>query len=216
MPSIFTNDTSRGPLYQYWKERGQEEKALREQRIQEARLRSKGFRPMDPAFGPSSTESYAHRAASGPPAYGHESVDAEGRSEGSSSSSAAAVRQQQQQQGGSAGAVVDDNELPSYGALTGRRSEDLTGAGGEDPLLPAEEEKARLRRLEDQRRQIQADSALAQSLSTEDEEVATKTPAQAPEIKGMPPDDRRKSTAGKIGRWLAEAATGYTNKQERW
>ncbi|KIW22697.1 uncharacterized protein PV07_10967 [Cladophialophora immunda] len=200
MPTIFTNEYSRGPLYQYWKERNQEEKALREQRIEEAKLRSKGFRPMEPAFGPSSTDSYAHRAASGPPAYHPDTgAGAEGV-EGSS------LRQQQPQRESAGGG----DELPSYGASTGGAAAER-GADEPPSLLSAEEEKARLRQLEEQRRQIQSDSALAQTLSAEEED-----PDEAAQAgKGKQPE-RRKSTAGKIGRWLADAASGYTKKQERW
>ncbi|OAL35969.1 hypothetical protein AYO20_04875 [Fonsecaea nubica] len=220
MPTIFTNEYSRGPLYQYWKERNQEEKALREQRVQEAKLRSKGFRPMDPAFGPSSSDSYAQRATSGPPAYRRESdagAGTEGGVEGSTAVGSGTGAAQQSQRG-PVGTAAGDDELPSYGAST-----DLPAAGGEgsdQPLLSAEEEKARLRQLEEQQRQIRSDSALAQTLSAEEEQEQAaqgeETDAAAAAAgKGKQPE-RRKSTAGKIGRWLADAASGYTKKQERW
>ncbi|OAP63988.1 hypothetical protein AYL99_03215 [Fonsecaea erecta] len=197
MPTIFTNEYSRGPLYQYWKERNQEEKALREQRIEEAKLRSKGFRPMGPAFGPSSTDSYAHRATSGPPAYRHD-ADA-GAEEGAVEGSLARPGRQ-----GSAG---QDDPLPSYGASTGQ-----SDTAADASLFSAEEEKSRLRHLEEQRQQIQSDAALAQTLSAQEESEEDQEQAGS---KGKQPA-RRKSTAGKIGRWLADAATGYTRKQERW
>ncbi|KIW77465.1 hypothetical protein Z517_09911 [Fonsecaea pedrosoi CBS 271.37] len=215
MPTIFTNEYSRGPLYQYWKERNQEEKALREQRVQEAKLRSKGFRPMDPAFGPSSSDSYAQRAASGPPAYRRES-DARRESVEGSSAVGAGVGAAQHSQRGPIGTVGGDDELPSYGASTDLPA--AAGEGSDQTLLSAEEEKARLRQLEEQQRQIQSDSALAQTLSAEEEQEQA---AQGEETdaaaagKGKQPE-RRKSTAGKIGRWLADAASGYTKKQERW
>ncbi|KIW92356.1 uncharacterized protein Z519_07340 [Cladophialophora bantiana CBS 173.52] len=203
MPSIFTNEYSRGPLYQYWKERGQEEKALREQRIQEAKLRSKGFQPMSPAFGPSSTDAYAQRATSGPPAYHPESSEGAGGS----------PPQQH---------LPPVDELPPYGAtagVVGGQSEPAAEGGGGcgQSLLSSEEEKARLRRLEEQHRHSQADSALTQTLSAEDEQAAW-TAAEEDDAstgKGKQPE-RRRSTAGKIGRWLADAASGYTKKQERW
>ncbi|KAH0829388.1 hypothetical protein FOPE_10744 [Fonsecaea pedrosoi] len=221
MPTIFTNEYSRGPLYQYWKERNQEEKALREQRVQEAKLRSKGFRPMDPAFGPSSSDSYAQRAASGPPAYRRESDATRESVEGSSAAGAGAgVGAAQHSQRGPIGTVGGDDELPSYGASTDLPA--AAGEGSDQTLLSAEEEKARLRQLEEQQRQIQSDSALAQTLSAEEEqeqaaqgEETDAAAAAAAAGKGKQPE-RRKSTAGKIGRWLADAASGYTKKQERW
>ncbi|KIX01305.1 uncharacterized protein Z518_09030 [Rhinocladiella mackenziei CBS 650.93] len=169
-PSIFNNEYSRGPLYQYWKERGQEEKVFRDQRVEEAKLRSKGFRPLSPTFGPSSNDQYTNRATSGPPTYRNDqnasAVTSTSASEPTESS---------------------DDMLPSYGEVTTRETE---------PTLHSTEEKARLR---------ENDAALAQRLQNE----------EAHEGHGKQPE-RRKSTAGKIGRWLADAASGYTKKQERW
>jgi hypothetical protein len=74
--SLFANEHSRGPLYQYWKSQSIAEKELREQRISEGKFRSKGFTPLDAAYGPSSKESYDHRR--GPPEYSHGGDEAEG------------------------------------------------------------------------------------------------------------------------------------------
>jgi hypothetical protein len=180
MPSLFTNDTSKGPLYQYWRERSvSEEKPLRDQRIEEAKLRAKGFSPMDAVYGPSSKQSYSSREERGPPGYAGDATSA----------SAAAVAP-----------ATDD--LPAY---EGDTTASPTGDAG---LLSASEEKARLNQLEAQHRQTESDAAVARSLSNEVEGADA-------EGKGKQPE-RRKSTAGKIGRWFADAASGYTKKQERW
>lgn len=90
--------------------------------------------------------------------------------------------------------------------------------------LSAEEEKTRLQQLEPQRRQIADDAAIAQILNNEDEDEEDSDDQNPDErevngtnkAKQKRPEKRRKSTAGKIGRWLADAASGYTKKQERW
>lgn len=192
MPSLFSNESSRGPLYQYWKERGAEEKTLRDQRVQEAKLRSKGFQPTHPAFGPSSNDSYKHRLTSGPPAYGAESDAGEG-------SALHAGRE----------------ELPSYPVSTEAQQSDSAGALDQTPSQSAEEEKARLRQSEDRRQQISHDAAIAQTLAAEEGQWQDHAPEISEEGNGKQPE-RRKSTVGKIGGWLADAATGYTKKQERW
>lgn len=188
-PSLFNNEYSRGPLYQYWKERGQEEKVLRDQRIKEAGLRSKGHQPLSPTYGPSSNDQYAHRATSGPPAYRND----EGESGDPDRSS-------------------QPSELPSYGQVAGRETE-ASAADQEPVLLSAEEEKARLRQLEEQRRQIADDAAIAQTLSHESAEEGQ----GEGEVQGNGKQPaRRKSTAAKVGGWLADAASGYTKNQGRW
>jgi len=188
-PSLFNNEYSRGPLYQYWKERGQEEKALRGQRVEEAKVRSNGHQPLTSTYGPSSNDQYANRATSGPPTYRND----EGVSGLPGASDFAPASQ-------------PSDMLPSYGEASGRETEP------EPALLSADEEKARLRQLEEQRRQIDDDAAIAQTLSRESAEGHNEGDVQGT---GKQPA-RRKSTAGKVGRWLADAASGYTKKQERW
>lgn len=213
-PSIFTNDNSRGPLYQYWRERGQEERALRAQRVQDAQLRSKGHQPLSPAFGPSSNDSYAHRATSGPPTYRG--------GEGPATAPAPAP--------------ASDELLPSYRAATGRAG-GIKGGGGQtgsafgsasgpasdlgtgpapdaaSGLLTSEEEKARLQQFEEQRRQIADDAGVAESMSRD--EALAEDKAGTTTADGKQPE-RRRSTAAKIGGWFADAASGYTKKQGRW
>ncbi|EXJ56488.1 hypothetical protein A1O7_06832 [Cladophialophora yegresii CBS 114405] len=197
MPSLFSNEYSRGPLYQYWKERGQEEKFLRGQRVDEAKLRAKGFKPLDAAYGPSSSESYASREGRGPPAYAPASTE-----------EALAA--------GSRGHIPAADELPAYidtdaglasGSDTRSRSHSQPH---EEGLVSAEEEKARLRALEEQNQRTRSDAAIARTLSDE-------APDEGEDDKGKEPEARRKkSTVGKVGRWLADAASGYTKRQERW
>jgi len=137
MPSLFDNQYSRGPLYQYWKERGQEEKGLREKRVQEAEARSQGRRPAGPTYGPSSDDAYHRRATAGPPTY---------------AAAAAAVV------GGGGGVVPNESseaDLPPYYSATAAPNDHPEGA---------EEEKTRLHR---QRQQVAQDETLAESLSRE-------------------------------------------------
>lgn len=220
MPSLFSNEYSRGPLYQYWRERGQEEKRMRESRVQDAKLRSKGQRPLSPTFGPSSNDSYAHRATSGPPAYRHDSTDIEPAAALPPAVTAAAADTQQE--------ALQRDALPAY--------YDTTTAAGSPPtttttttsheggrLPSAEEEKARLRAFEARQRQISADAAVARSLSHDADANADAdgegSDSEGGHGKGKQPERggrRKSSTAGKIGRWLADAASGYTKNQERW
>jgi len=203
--SLFNNEYSRGPLYQYWKERGVEEKALRTQRIQDAQLRSKGHQPLTPTFGPSSNDSYAHRATSGPPTYDAETTPP------------VPVRVP-------VPVPVVSDQLPSYSAATGLDVDGDTDAG----LLSSDEEKARLRQLEEQT----DDAAIAAALSR-DETQPQPQPQPQPQSrhedqidgevegegdskrKGKQPE-RRKSAVAKIGGWFADAASGYTKNQGRW
>ncbi|EXJ77885.1 hypothetical protein A1O3_09044 [Capronia epimyces CBS 606.96] len=232
-PSLFSNEHSRGPLYRYWKEQGEEEKSLRDQRIQEARLRSKGILPINPTFGPSSNDQYTSRATSGPPAYrpdettetstGSTTDDApRSRGRGPPSDPDAEPRPQSHPR---------TEPLPSYDTATATGSAAAAAGPREQQssspsthLYPsAEEEKARLRDLEDQKRQMADDAAIAQTLSG-DQDVEVDADAQIRSLSDEPVQDRgkggqperRKSAAGKIGRWLADAASGYTKKQERW
>jgi len=222
MPSLFTNDKSKGPLYDYWKDRSAEEKTQRDQRIQEAKLRSQGFTPMDPTYGPSSRDSYQARAAGGgPPGYESAGLGDEGGVEGigmgmgeGNISMSLPPRRVGSPRGGGG------DELPAYNPNDATPEETSSSASsappptGDDHLLSAEKEKARLAALEARhsQNQIDSDAAIAQTLSNDDQTQAEITD---PEGKGKEPD-RRKSTAGKVGRWFADAASGYTKKQERW
>jgi hypothetical protein len=151
--------------------------------VDEAKLRAKGFNPLDAAYGPSSSESYASREGRGPPGYASVSAN-EGLAEGSGRNDPAG------------------DELPAYiDADSGSRSQE------EGVLLSAEEEKARLRALEEQNQLTRSDEAVARALSDEGPEEE--------DGKGKGPQ-RKKSTVGKVGRWLADAASGYTKRQERW
>ncbi|KAJ9615204.1 hypothetical protein H2200_001278 [Cladophialophora chaetospira] len=204
MPSLFTNEYSRGPLYQYWKERGAEERILRDQRVQEARIRSKGFTPMNAAYGPSSKESYTSRAER-PPSYANElpSSTAEGSGRGSATTAPPISRLEAPSDG-----------LPPYidTTATSPTQNHFTNAISptNDTLLSASEEKARLQRLEEQNQMSESDAAIAQTLSAD--EALENGDAEG---KGKQPESK-KSTVGKVGRWLADAASGYTKKQERW
>ena len=250
--SIFSSEYSRGPLYQYWKERSAEEKATREQRIQEAKLRAKGFQPLSPASGPSSNDSYVRRATSGPPGYitatsgGDDDGNRHGMDEGSASSSSNDAAPAVPGTGSASGRNVAAHEpemLPPYAAATAATSTfpPAIASASDNPipspehttengLLSASEEKARLAQLEAQRRQIESDGALAQTLSCPSHsrpssaamegagEIAPQTQPRHASIASDGADEspRRKSTTGKIGRWLADAATGYTKRQERF
>lgn len=249
--SIFSSEYSRGPLYQYWKERSAEEKATREQRIQEAKLRAKGFQPLSPASGPSSNDSYVRRATSGPPGYitATSGVDDDGNrhgmDEGSASapSNAAPAVPATGRVSGRNNAAHEPDMLPPYAAATAATStfppaiasaSDNPIPNPEQPtengLLSASGEKARLAQLEAQRRQIESDGALAETLSCPSHsrpssaamegagEIAPQTQPRRASIASDGADEppRRKSTTGKIGRWLADAATGYTKRQERF
>lgn len=190
-PSLFNNEYSRGPLYQYWKERSQEERELRSQRVQDADLRSKGHQPLSATYGPSSNNSYTRRATSGPPAYTDSSITNTGESNG-------------QQPG---------DLLPAYDSAVGcQHGEDQAGHG-EPAILTAEEEKARLQQIDEQNRQIRDDEAIARTLSRDDAEEVEAPPVDRTDDEQVGP---RKGKARKIGRWFADAATGYTAKQERW
>jgi hypothetical protein len=197
MPSLFSNEYSRGPLYQYWKERAAEEKDLRDQRISEASLRSKGFTPLDPAYGPSSQQSYSSRQARGPPSY-----------EAAPSTVPPGVAPGPAIPDGDTPQTAQDDDLPAYSSSSGPAVREEP-----DRLPSAEEEKARLQRLQEQHRQTQDDGALAQRLSNE--EAETQKEDDDDQDKGKQPE-RRKSAVGKVSRWLADAASGYTKKQERW
>ncbi|EXJ88704.1 hypothetical protein A1O1_05636 [Capronia coronata CBS 617.96] len=223
-PSLFSNEYSRGPLYQYWKERGEEEKGLRDQRVQEANLRSKGVRPLNPTYGPSSNEQYTSRATSGPPAYRPDDVgspvpitsDPRYRVGDESFSSTVSSR----------APPSEPESLPSYGTATtglaGSPQQTHPSSTSKYLSLSADEQKTRLHQLEVQRRQqiAAADDAAAQTLSIEEVESDSTSLSEEP-VQGRGTADgkqpkRRKSTAGKIGQWLADAACGYTKKQERW
>ncbi|KAK5058922.1 hypothetical protein LTR84_011186 [Exophiala bonariae] len=277
--SIFSSEYSRGPLYQYWKERSTEEKATREQRIEEARLRARGFQPLSPASGPSSHDSYVRRATSGPPGYiaatnGGGSGSSPGEGDGdvidegilpasSANPLLATIR-------GTSIRAAEADFLPSYDAATSisiaataassssasnavpvpRSSNDQNPPPPQDPdqdgrLLNATEEKARLAHLDSQRREIERDATLARTLSSPasvlppapSASITPSTSTSAAALDGdadvgsryasivndtsdepepVPASRRKKSTAGKVGRWLADAATGYTKRQERF
>ena len=64
-PSLFNNEYSRGPLYQYWRERHREGLGTRERRILDAKERAKGKQPVSPEAGPSSNSEYQRRLARG-------------------------------------------------------------------------------------------------------------------------------------------------------
>ncbi|KAK4936655.1 hypothetical protein LTR10_022507 [Elasticomyces elasticus] len=187
-PSMFNNQYSRGPLYQYGRERSQEERQVRSQRVQDAQLRRKGQQPSSPTYGPSSNDSYTRHASSGPPPYADTSISTTNEQAGQQS----------------------DHQLPTYDAAIGRQQENQA-ENVEPPLLSVEEEKARLRQIEKQKRQTRDDEAIAQTLSLDDPEEA-----EVQVEKGDKQAGRRKSKARKIGRWFADAASGYTAKQERW
>lgn len=293
--SIFSSEYSRGPLYQYWKERSAEEKATREQRIQEAKLRSKGFQPLSPASGPSSNDSYVRRATSGPPGYltatatgggGGDQVNPEGRVPEPSSSNVAAaagtlrrshladsdlllpsytdatgslVRSPSPSPSSSApppplvppapsstnpfrASNNDDPQTPSLtptgqGQYQGQYQCQGQGQGASELLLSATDEKARLAQLEARRRQIEQDATMAartflsssSPASTPPATTTTTTTTQVAE--GLPgtletepaptlptpiPTRKSKSTTSKIGRWISDAATGYSKRQERF
>ncbi|KEF63343.1 uncharacterized protein A1O9_01320 [Exophiala aquamarina CBS 119918] len=232
-PSIFNNEYSRGPLYQYWKERSAEEKTTRDQRIEEAKIRSKGFQPFSPTPGPSSQDSYMRRATSGPPGYvaatttgrcnggERESMRSAFSSEPETTSNAASA----------AAARPNHGDLPSYVDAT--RATAAAGptpsqpsasqAGGsqgerqqsQSALLSSAEDKARLAQLEAQRRQIDEDAGMARTVSAASEvEAGERQLSTASDTSQGTP--RRKSTASKVGRWLADAATGFSKKQERF
>ncbi|KAL2444363.1 hypothetical protein ABEF95_016425 [Exophiala dermatitidis] len=244
-PSLFSNEYSRGPLYQYWKERGDEEKALRARRIQEAKLRSKGIQLMDSTYGPSSNDQYTSRATSGPPAYSPDNPDYVADTVGTTTRGLERDRESRAVPGipQSTTSPVESEPhaepLPSYHMVVGGGA---TSQTQEQPTLPspstsgapchtgslslsAEEEKARLQ----QRQQIEDDAAIAQTLSNDDDahseghSLNGSDNAQPETLRSNndgtqagPSQRKRKITAGKIGRWLADAASGYTKKQERW
>lgn len=229
-PSIFSSEYSRGPLYQYWKERSAEEKATRDQRIDEAKIRSQGFQPLEPAPGPSSNDSYVRRATSGPPGYIAATSSAIAtNSDGSENVTESGLQRTLSSEGETSlntEARLSNEDLPSYINATGstptghQPSTSQLGDHGEpSQLQSAEDEKARLARLEAQRHQIDQDAAIARSLSCSSE-IETETVERHASVgegsPGRSSDTRRKSTSSKIGRWLADAASGYSKKQERW
>ena len=214
MPSIFTNDTSKGPLYQYWRDRTHEEKSLRDQRIAEARIRSEGLSPQNAAYGPSSQGSYHSREGRGPPSYatgeGGDTARATNEMMGSNSTG-----------GGIIAPATDD--LPAYIDTTSSSQQERTST----THLSASEEKKRLNELEAQYRQTQSDATFAHNLATNTTtdpahfEYQHNLPDQNnPEEEGTgngkKPQERKRSKVGKVGSWLADAASGYTRNQERW
>lgn len=227
-PSIFSSEYSRGPLYQYWKERSAEEKATRDQRVDEARIRSKGFQPLSPAPGPSSNESYVRRATSGPPGYiaaTSSSIATNDNGDGDlNESGLQRTLSSEQETSTNAEARPSNEDLPSYINAAGSTPTGLQPSTGQlgdhgepSQLLSAEDEKARLAQLETQRRQINQDAAIARSLSSSETETVERHASVGEGSPGRRSSDtRRKSTTSKIGRWLADAATGYSKKQERW
>jgi hypothetical protein len=226
-PSLFSSEYSRGPLYQYWKERSAEEKATRGQRIDEAKIRSQGFQPLSPASGPSSNDSYVRRATSGPPGYiAATSSSIATNRDGSGNASEGGLQRtisSERETSSNAEARPSNEDLPSYINVAGstptghQPSTGRLGDHGEpSQLLSAEDEKARLAQLEEQRHQINQDAAIARSLSSSDVETVERHASVGEGSPGRSSDTRRKSTSSKIGRWLADAASGYSKKQERW
>jgi len=227
-PSIFNNEYSRGPLYQYWKERSAEEKGTRDQRVEEAKIRSKGFQPLSPAPGPSSQGSYMRRATSGPPGYATATATA-----GEGSGRGGSVDGGRLSQAATAAAVAtpQGGELPSYHAASGPPpaasdpAQQGPSTNPEDPpLLSAADEKARLAQWEAQRHQIEDDAAIARTLSSDATEEEEEGADVAPERQMSSVSEssqgagrrKSKSAASKVGRWLADAASGYSKKQERF
>jgi len=206
-PSLFSNQHSRGPLYQYWRERNLEEKALRDQRIADAKERATGQSPTSAAYGPSSTEQYMVRAMSGPPNYGGP-VESDG--------DAAAAGYYAPEANAS-----DSAALPSYGEATGA-PDSAPGTSSSISGLSAEEEKGRLRRRykrEDDETD-QGNGITSRPTRDDHQDTLSGDEAMGPENdlgngKGKEPA-RRKSTGAKIGRWIADAASGYTKNQGRW
>ncbi|KAI1612133.1 hypothetical protein EDD36DRAFT_275637 [Exophiala viscosa] len=180
------NEYSCSPLYQQSIERSQKERNLRSQRVGGAPVR-KDQKTLSPAYSTSNNDSYTCPSTNGPPAYTDRSI--RGTNE-------------------HAGRQPGDL-LPTYDAAIGRQPED-PAKRDEATLLSVREEKSRLRRGEEQYRQLRDDKAMVQTLSRDD--------LEEPEVQGErsdKTDGRRKSTARKIGRWFADTASGFTAKQER-
>lgn len=218
MPSIFTNDTSKGPLYQYWKDRAAEEKTLRGQRIDEARIRSHGFQPMSAAYGPSSSESYQHRRASGPPGYENDAaVPALGMEAGVGSMN---PPHDTSNVGDDLPPYVDTTTLHASG-LSSHPPHHHPNTTAEGTLLSSSEEKSRLAALSQRHRatETNSDAAIAQTLSSEFHNELPPGSGDEDEAQGQKKPtgkERRRSMVGKVGTWLADAASGYTRRQERW
>ncbi|KAJ9643251.1 hypothetical protein H2204_002147 [Knufia peltigerae] len=225
-PSLFSNNHSRGPLYQYWKERSDEESSLRQNRIADARLRSRGQRPMSPTPGPSSAVSYADRASRGPPTYQRCTgigPASEETGETTTTSNTLAGRNVHSPTETDAGS----DTLPPYYAVAtrgeGTPPVNTSGSRMQNQVsntttLPSatEEEKPRLSRNErhhHHHHHIASDETPAQASTMTT--TGTTIPFDDDQGNDHQPK-RRKSVVGKVGGWLADAASGYTKKQERW
>lgn len=119
-PSLFSNQHSRGPLYQYWRERSRESAEVRERRISDARERASGRQPVRPESGPSSNAEFQSRldrgkVAAPTPAYSERPV-----------------------------AAKNNEELPGYTDMALYNSNDSSERG--EFARSAEEERDRLRK----------------------------------------------------------------------
>ena len=63
--SLFGNVSSRGPLYQYWRERNRESAEVRDRRVLDAKERARGMQPVNPEPGPSSNAEMRRRLEAG-------------------------------------------------------------------------------------------------------------------------------------------------------
>ena len=189
-PSLFNNEYSRGPLYQYWRERSREASETRDRRVRDAKERASGKQPIFPEPGPSSNTEYQNRLARGlvtQPTPAYEATD-----------SHATVRSE-------AGVMGDD--LPAYENVHAHMAERTPSMAAQGEVAEsARDEKERLQRhLAEQEVSEGADEVSAPEIMGADGETAM----------GKGKEKERKKSFGKdVGTFFGRAFTGYGMKSD--